>query len=118
MVNSITMKCKLLSLLFLCLLFSSCEKALDGPHADYRLEVSCNNCVISIANGNSIQSYDVYGYRSIPFNHWLPVITVSLWTDDDVDDTIVKFKGSGYNNILFDGYLYYNDPAKIIEFNL
>jgi len=103
---------------FLCL-FGSCAKAPgEFPDSDYTFEVTCSSCTINIQNGNNVVSYNVYGFRSIPFNHALPIITVSLWTDYDYDDTVVKFKGSGYNTILFDGTLYYGDPAKVVEFNL
>lgn len=110
---------KLIPLLLLCFLLSSCVKVQDNePASDYKFQVSCNSCTISITTGNSTESYFVHGYQSIPYNHSLPSITVSLWTDYDTDATQVKFTGSGYNRILFDGYLYYNDPAKIIQFNL
>jgi len=106
-------------ILLSCCLLSSCAKApTEFPDSDYIFEVSCSSCTISIINGNNTLSYDVYGFRSIPFNHALPIITVSLWTDYDYDDTVVKFKGSGYNSILFNGTLYYGDPAKVVEFNL
>jgi len=108
-----------LFLLGLCLLLSSCAKApSEFPDSDYTFEVTCSSCTISIQNGNNSVSYNVYGFRSIPFNHALPIITLSLWTDYDYDETVVKFKGSGYNTILFDDYLYYGDPAEVIEFNL
>jgi hypothetical protein len=110
---------KLFTLLLCCLLFSSCAKEGDGfQNADYRFQVTCGDCTIQIVNGNSIQSYNVRGYQSIPFYHYLPVITVSLWTNYDQDRTQVRFVGSGYNNTLFDGFLYYNDPARVIQFNL
>ena len=109
---------KLLPLLLICLLFSSCIKTTDGPYSDYRFEVSCDNCIINIKTGFDLQSYHVRGYQSIPYNHTLPRITVSLWTDNDIDYTTVRFIGSGYNRTLFDNDLYYNDPAVIVDLNL
>jgi hypothetical protein len=111
---------KLLPLLLLIsCLFISCAKVEENePDADYRFQVSCSSCTVSITTGNNTQSYYVQGYQSIPLYHSLPIITVALWTDYDTDNTLVRFVGSGYNRTLFDGYLYYNDPAKVIRFNL
>jgi len=106
-------------LLPLCFLFNSCAKPPgDFPDSDYVFEVTCSGCTINITNGNNTQTYDVYGFRSIPFNHYLPVITVSLWTNYDYDQTLVRFKGSGYNRILFDDFLYYEDGETTFQFNL
>ncbi|WP_367867845.1 hypothetical protein [Pedobacter sp. WC2423] len=109
---------KLAALLLICFLLSSCVKTNDGPYSDYRFEVSCDNCVISIKNGFDVQTYNVSGFRSIPFNHQLPVVDVSLYTINNRDYTTVKFLGSGYNRILFDDDLYYDDPTTYITFNL
>ncbi|QNK63891.1 hypothetical protein H7F33_05185 [Pedobacter sp. PAMC26386] len=109
---------KLLPLLLLCFLFSSCIKTTDGPYSDYRFEVSCDNCVINLKSGFDNQTYNVRGYRSIPYNHTLPLITVSLWTDNHIDYTKVRFVGSGYDRNLFDNDLYYNDPTVVIDLRL
>ncbi|MBB6501784.1 hypothetical protein [Pedobacter cryoconitis] len=110
---------KLLSLLLLCVLLSSCVRVSDGiPDSDYRFEVTCGNCTISIKTGDNTQSYNVYGYQTIPYNHRLPIITVLLWTNYDKDHTRVGFTGSGYNRTLFNDYLYYDDPARVIQLNL
>lgn len=112
---------KLIPAILLCLLISSCQKVNDNqPDSDYRFEVSCNDCTISIATGNyNTVTYNVRGYESIPYNHTLPAITVSLYTNDYYDDpTLVKFTGSGYNRILFNDDLYYDDPVTVIQFNL
>ncbi|RAJ27254.1 hypothetical protein [Pedobacter cryoconitis] len=109
---------KLLALLLICFITGSCIKVDNQPYSDYRFEVSCDNCVITIKNGFDIQSYNVSGYRSIPFNHRLPIVNVSLYTLNDMDYTTVRFTGSGYNRILFDDDLYYDDPTTVIEFNL
>lgn len=109
---------KLIALLLICFLFSSCVKTNDGPYSDYRFEVSCDNCVISIKNGFDVQTYNVYGYRSIPIDHKLPVIDVSLYTINNRDYTTVRFLGSGYNRIVFDDDLYNDDPTTYITLNL
>ncbi|KIO77623.1 hypothetical protein TH53_08225 [Pedobacter lusitanus] len=109
---------KLLPLLLVCILFSSCVKTTDGPYSDYNFEVSCDNCIITIKSGFDLQNYRVSGFRSIPYNHTLPLITVSLWTDNNADYTRVRFVGSGYDRILFNDDLYYNDPAVIVDLHL
>lgn len=110
---------KLSPLLLFLFLFSSCQKVDDGvPDAEYNFQVTCNNCNISIRNGNNVYAYNVQGYLSIPFSNTVPIIVVSLYTDDNIDQTLVKFVGSGYNTVLFDGDLYYDDPAKVVQLNL
>ncbi|WP_158799520.1 hypothetical protein [Pedobacter sp. L105] len=110
---------KLLPLLLLCFLFSSCKKVDDGvPDSEYQFQVTCSSCTIGIKAGNEVLAYNVQGYLAIPYNSTFPKITVSLYTDYDIDATTVKFVGSGYNTILFDGDLYYDDPATIIDLNL
>ncbi|MBB5637713.1 hypothetical protein HDF26_000957 [Pedobacter cryoconitis] len=109
---------KLLPIFLICSLFSSCIKVTDGPYSDYRFEVSCDNCLIKIQSGFDFQSYHVRGFQSIPYNHTLPLITVSLWTDNNIDYTTVKFVGSGYNRIVFDDDLYYDDPAVVVDLRL
>ncbi|HEY0177400.1 MAG TPA: hypothetical protein VGC08_13540 [Pedobacter sp.] len=110
---------KLLFPVLLCLLFSSCQKPTDMvPDSEYRFEVTCGNCTIDIQNGDNIQSYNVQGSQTIPFNSYLPTVTVVLSTYYDSDQTQVRFLGSGYNKTLFNGFLYFNDPPKVIEFNL
>ncbi len=110
---------KILSLLLLCFLLTSCIKVSDGsPNSDYTFEVSCHDCTISVRNGNDIQSYHVYGYQAIPMYNPMPFMTVTLWTNYDKDWTNVRFVGHGANRTLFNDYLYYNDPSEIIQFYL
>jgi|GEM_PF-2879265 len=111
---------KLLPLFLLCcFFFSSCEKVTDGaPDFNYRYEVSCNRCTISIESGYSVQTYYVLGYYVIPYDQVLLGTTVSLWTDDDTDKTLVVLKGGGYDRTIFNGYLYYNSPIVEISVSL
>lgn len=109
---------KLLFLLFFCFLFSSCQKTDGSPQSDYRFEVYCGNCTIRLESRNSVQTYNVLGYQSIPYSYDPPSILVSVYTNYDQDKTQIRFLGSGYNRTLFDGYLYYDDPTSFFEVNL
>jgi hypothetical protein len=111
---------KLLPILLLfCFLFSSCEKISDGgPASNYRYEVSCSECTISVESGYDVQTYYVQGYLTIPYNRVTVGTTVSLWTDADSDKTLVVLKGGGYDRTIFNGYLYYNAPIVEISVSL
>jgi len=110
---------KLSILLLFCLFLTSCQKVNTGvPDSEYTFEVYCNHCTISIENGNNSFSYYVEGHQSIPFSNSTPVIKIFLSTVDDKDPTEVTFTGSGYNLNLFNGYLYYDDEEREVDFNL
>lgn len=110
---------KLLPILFLCFLFSSCAKVSDlDPEANTRFEVSCNDCTISISDGIYTDTYDVQGYMTIPYDDSVPRLTVSLWTYNDSDYLNVQFVGRHYTSTVYDNYLYYSDYPEVINFNL
>lgn len=108
----------LLFLLLICFLFSSCAKTNDEPFSDYRFEVFCDNCVISIKNDPDTQTYNVSGYRSIPIDFKPPFINVSLNTIKHTDHTTIKFIGGGYDRIIFSHDLYRAEGTLYIKFNL
>jgi hypothetical protein len=110
---------KLLLLLLLCFLFCSCEKTMDdSARSDYRFEVYCGNCTVSLESRNSFQTYNVQGFKSIPYSYDPPSIIVSVYTNYNQDQAQIRFLGSGYNRTLLDGYLYYNDPSRVFQVNL